>query len=331
MRVSLGQLTIEGCILREEMAQNGYALLDSPIGVDVVEALISAYADFTDNLPDPEIETMDRMISDATDLDALDYSQDKQPIWHKYRTNHPQYAKPGGYANRSLQIATLRSSGRDTQPDGQLIEDDPKEYFHFHTDGLVKMQSLHSELDWGSIPPEVITLQSRFATIHRLALESVIKVMRLLEEDHQDLLKIYGQPRDLYGSPIRLIFYHKDQGPVLAGGHFDKSSLTQQIAESHVGLRVRNPHTKEMEYVRRSPNKSVLFPGVLLPKMFPDTELTPAWHDVTNNDELNEGRNIVRGRNCARWALIWFSNVQGLEVPRKQDTHTETSEKSQAA
>ena len=94
-----------------------------------------------------------------------------------------------------------------------------------------------------------------------------------------------------------------------------------QIAESHLGLRIMNPLTGEMTDVERPAESAVVFPGYSWDTMYPDSTLSPTEHDVVNVDVSNEGR-YSRGQNCARWALIWFSNSTSLVVPTKSDTHT---------
>jgi hypothetical protein len=315
----LGQLSFEGEILRNEMGGKGYALVQHGLE-DGTNELIQAYARFTDNLPEPELETMSLMISDVTKLDELDYSMDKQVEWHKYRTNHPQFAKPGGYTNRSLQIAALREFDRDTTLDGKVIQDDPKEYYHYHPNSMADISRQHGKFGWGGLPSELFALNLRFSAVHKLAREAITSTLSLIEEDHPELTSLYARPRDLDISPLRLVFYHKDQGEVLAERHLDKSSLTMQLAESHMGLRAWNPQTNKMETVRRPAGSGVVFPGVLWNQMYSGSEFSPTWHDVINLEEPNEGQ-ILRGQNCARWALIWFTNVEILDIPQKSDTH----------
>jgi len=317
----LSQTTFEGIGLSSSIAEKGFALVEHDITTDEIDALISAYATFTDELPDPDLFTVHSMIKDSEHLDDLSYASDHKRQWHKYRTNHPQYAKPGGYTNRSLQIKALRFYGRDHDAIGKPVEDDPKEYYHYHPNSLVKMKAMHDEFGWGPIPPEVIALHTRFATIWRLANTAMSSTFQLLEEEHPELMSRFTRPEDLATSPLRLIFYHPGQGDILAGGHYDKSTFTMQIAESHLGLRARNPVTQEMGLVQRPAKEAAVFPGLLWDRMYPDSSLEPTWHDVINMDEVNPGLNI-RGRKCARWALIWFSNSTALNIPQKADTHT---------
>lgn len=108
-----------GADLVSSIEQRGYALVEHGVSATRIDELIGAYATFTDTHPDPDLETMNRMIVNPKNLDRLDFSKDTQTIWHKYRSNTPAYAKPNGYTNRSLQADALTL--RD-----MVISEDPK-------------------------------------------------------------------------------------------------------------------------------------------------------------------------------------------------------------
>lgn len=85
-----------------------------------------------------------------------------------------------------------------------------------------------------------------------------------------------------------------------------------------------SPLTDEaMHLVRRPPNVGVFFPGRLLtlPHVYPDSKVEAKWHDVINLPEFNEGRTI-HGKNCARWAIIFFANSMFAGEISKTLTHT---------
>lgn len=322
----MAQQTTEGFLTFQEVKENGFALIDHSVSPDLVDALITDYATFTDNFPDPTPETMNNMIVDPNNLDALDRSADIQAEWHKYRTNQPHYAKPNGYTNRSFQADVLRNFGRKVLDlkTGELVDayEDPKEYFHYAPGHRQAMESAHEEFGWGPIPSEVSTLLTRFHTIHGLAKSAMSSFYGKLEETHPELVK-YVRPEDLDISPIRLLFYHPGQGDVLAGGHYDRGLGTLQIAESHQGLRIRNAHTGEMEMVQRNPRTGVAFPALKWTDGLAGSELQPLWHDVVNSDIPNESRNL-HGKNVVRWSLIFFTNSKALgEDSIKSRTHTE--------
>jgi hypothetical protein len=316
----LAQQTLEGSFLRESIIEQGYGLVSHSIPDNVIYEAIEAYDTLTTNYPDPEYSTMDQMITDPLKLDVLDFTKDKQKEWNRYRTNHKQLAKPGGYTSRSLQVATLQHSGRDLMPDGSRIEDDPKEYYHFHPGGILDIERNHKEFGWGSVPPEVGILQLKGTLLHKMARSAIAASFKLLEEGNPELINTLVKPSDLMSSPVRLNWYHLDQAEFLAGYHQDKGVFTMQIAESHMGLRVRSPTTNKMEIVNRHGDMAVVFPGIAWDDNFKDSPLRPAPHDVINMPDLNPDR-YLRARNCARWSLIFFTNVPGCEFIQKSDTH----------
>lgn len=317
----MSQLTFEGNIAREELTERGFTLMEHGISVDAIDSLIAAYADFTDNLPDPDLKTMSAMITDPEKLDEIDFSRDRQKGWHKYRTNHPFIFKPGGYTNRSLQARALREF------QGIEIEDDPKEYYHFLPSSTALMNQQRETYEWGALPPEVERLNTHFARIHSLGSKAIRGLMGRVEETYPELSDKIITPEDLLQSPLRLLFYHPGQGDVLAGGHYDKSVFTAQLAESHEGLRIRDPESGEMQEIRRSPDQAVMFAGSLLTldHVYPDSAIRPGWHDVINIDVANEARSL-HGNNVARWALIFFANSSYAGEIGKDITHFQESD-----
>jgi hypothetical protein len=198
----------------------------------------------------------------------------------------------------------------------------------------MRMRTQHDQYEWGPIPSEVQELHAKFSAIHYFAREAVRSQFELLEERDPGLLGDIVTDQDLKTGPLRLIFYHPGQGEVLAGGHFDKSVATVQIAESHLGLRVLDPDQVEsnwrtapsddlgMRDIRRPADQGVFFMGLNYrePVAFPDGELTPAWHDVVSSEEFNDQRQL-HGQNVVRWALIYFVNSRRTGVPDKAQTH----------
>jgi hypothetical protein len=272
---------------------------------------------------------MNRMIADPDKLDELDYAANPTEPWNKYHTNYPQFAKPGGYTNRSLQTAALRAYDRKVtdKKTGALLppEDDPKEYYHFHPNSTAAMNHMREQYGLAPLPPEVHTLHMRFAQVHTLGAAAVRNAYMRLEESHPELVPKHFGPADVQSSPVRLLFYHPDQGDVLAGGHYDKAQATIQIAESHLGLWIRDPKNG---LITRAPEKGVFFLGKAWhnDNAYPDSELKPGWHGVVNKPELAEGR-VMHGRNVARWSIIFFANsIAAGTILDKSLTHTQTTE-----
>ena len=337
------QRTLEGAWLLNEIGQRGYAEFHHEIPDEQIEYLIDRYADFTLNHPDPLPETMDAMLPSkpseidlknpafydnhkkfltenwmAKKLDELDDSKDTQTEWHKYRTNVYAVGKPDGYTNRSFQEIALKKAR------GLVIpEEDPKEFFHFTMQHHAKMVKNHCEYNWGSIPPEVTTLEQAFAPIHQKASRLIIRVAEIIEETHPGIRDFFDM-RSLASSPVRLLFYHPSDSEQLGAAHYDKSSLTIQIAESHEGLRVAPDSASELQPVVRDESKAVVFPGLSLPENFgKDTPFQPGWHDIIKAHQLNQGRSVPPKavEVCARWALIFFANGRGFVNPDKSLTH----------
>lgn len=307
-----------GADYQTELEQKGFVLLDQKIPAEVIDAYISAYADFTDNLPDPEPATMNAMIKNVKNLDRLDYSKDKQKEWHKYRTNTPHFAKPNGYTNRSFQVAVLENMR------GTEQGDDPKEYFHYTPGMREEVAKRHQQYGWGATPPELERLMSRAHSLHYFAKTAMTGFYATLQESHPDLAR-FVRPQDLDISPLRGLFYHHGQGDELAGGHHDRGLGTLQIAESHLGLRVRNPATDEMDLVERDPEYGIAFPALKWRSAFPDSNLRSLWHDVINVPTACKDR-VLHGQNVARWSIILFTNSQEIgDQNVKNLTHTEAN------
>ena len=304
-----------GADLHQQIEQQGYALLEHGVSNDAIDEMVVAYANFTDNFPDPEPATMDAMISNMRNLDKLHRQTDTQKQWHKYRTNVPNFAKPNGYTNRSLQAAVLNKSR------GLDITEDPKEYFHYSPGMRERLADVHNRYGWGPIPPEVEKLLGRMHMVHYMAKQVMINLYSSISDLNPGLIRCIT-PEDLDISPLRALFYHKGQGEVLAGGHYDRGVGTLQVAESHLGLRTRDPATGEMTLLERDPEHGVVFPSIKWNHASPESSLKPLWHDVINVEEACKDR-YLHGNNIARWAIIFFTNSAHIgEHQIKAETHT---------
>jgi hypothetical protein len=328
--VSTAQLSLwggeTGGDLHLEIERFGYAAVEHRVPTEAIDALQEAHADFTDNLPDPEPATLNDMMVSTKDLDKLDFSQDTQKEWHKYRTNTPQVAKPDGYTNRFYQASVLQQFERpifDKKTELWVpAQEDPKEFFHYTPHMREIMQQRHEQHNWGPIPPEVQRLTSRMHTVHYLARQALGRVFANLETTHPELSR-YVSPKDLEISPLRNLLYYKGQNNELAGAHHDRGIFTMQIADSHRGLRIRDPETGEMTLIETPPEVSPVFPALKWKKAFPDSELRSLWHDVTDEPVACVDRHL-HGRNIARWALIFFVNSRSIrDSTNKTATHSE--------
>jgi hypothetical protein len=317
-----------GAAMRHELQERGYAELEHGIDPEHFYELTEAYFKFSLAYPDPEPATIDAMlpttpddINDSNWLDELDRSKDTQAEWHKYRTNTESPGKPNGYTDRSFQEEAL------WQQRGIEIGEDPKEYFHWMPRHLRDVMDNHREYEWGLIPDEVFDLTTAFSIIHVKSHLLMRKVCRTIEDQHPGLNQIIT-PQALNTSPLRLIGYHHSDKPYLGGDHYDKSSLTLQLGESHEGLLVAKDCDSPMEPVRRDASKTVLFMGKRLsdPSIghFPDSPFKPGWHGIQNLDVMNQGQCPIpefAKDKFQRWALIYFAGNVELGIPSKADTH----------
>lgn len=336
------QLSLEAQRLESEITARGYAEVVHGIDEEEIAQIVEAYTDFTLAHPDPEPKTMHRMLPGepseqdllndkyydeegtfstkkwlAKQLDELDRAQDIQPEWHKYRTNAVGIGKPDGYTNRTFQVKALAETR------GIQLEDDPKEFFHYTPRHYANIARNHAEFGWGAIPPEVAALGNAFAPVHHKAVTLLLRTMSLVEERHPGIRDLFDQ-ESLRKSPLRLLFYHPDESPYLGGGHYDKALWTQQIGESHEGLRVAPNEENDLVPVVRDRHHAVVFPGYSFrDNVGPDTIFQPGWHDIVRTDALNDGRSVPEraAEVCVRWAMVFFANGANFVVKDKELMH----------
>ncbi len=321
------RLSLESTALLKEINKRGAAMMEHNIPSDIIDNLIDRYTIFTSQFPDPEPKTMDAMLPDlpedelAKALDDLDRNADTQNEWHKYRTNHDWIAKPGGYTNRKFQSDVILETR------GIFLPEDDKEYYHYSPGGKKEMQKNHANNNWGALPQEVTMLDAAFERIHTAGMVIARKTLEIIEDVHPDISQLVT-PESLLTSPVRLLFYHPGQTKTLGAGHYDKSILTIQIAESHEGLRIATNKNSPLEIVRRPADMAVLFPSGSLSDEkigeYPNSPFRPGWHDIIGSETLNEGRHMPESTQavCARWAIIFFANRTNYVQPDKAIMHT---------
>lgn len=310
--------------LLDDIRERGYAEFAHGISPGQIADVVGTYADFTLAHPDPEPETMLAMLPlDSPnlykELDELAREKDTQKGWHKYRTNATGVGKPNGYTNRAYQEGVLTDAGI------HIPTEDPKEFYHYTPRHYTDMVNNHAEFGWGAMPNDLQRLERVFRPVHAKATSLLLRVLSLVEETHPDVRQFFDSA-SLLTSPVRLLLYHPGAPTDCLGtGHYDKSSMTIQIAESHKGLRVATGEEDEMRVVSRSSDQAVVFPGRNFREHFgKDTPFQPAWHDVILTDELNDGREVplTAAAVCARWALIFFANGANFRNPDKDKMHT---------
>ncbi len=322
--------TIDGAGLRYELQERGYAELEHGIQPEQIDNLAVSYFDFTAAFPDPDPETIDAMLpetpanlSDSNWLDELNRSQDQQTEWHKYRTNTDDPIKPNGYTNRFALQAALRRTR------GVFIGEDPKEYYHWMPGHHSDIAAQHRLYDWGPIPPDVTRLTMAFGPIHKQATALIMKVCAEIEDQHPGIRSIMT-PQGLKASPLRFLGYRKTEAEYLGAGHYDKSDITLQIAESHEGLMVAPEKHQQAEHVLRDATKAVVFMGKNLTHpeggRYPDSPYHPGWHGIKRLETANQGRRplpLSAQEKFSRWALIFFANSDPSQrmILGKADTH----------
>lgn len=315
-----------GADIQTEIEKRGFTVIEHGMSPEAIDELVTAHAAFTDNHPEPEAATMNSMITNTANLDELNFAADTQTDWHKYRTNIPAFAKPNGHTNRFLQADALRQFGR-LQPhvNGNVTEEakeDPKEFFHYMPGYRDQVDKLHQAAGWGPVPLEVKELAMRMHTVHYLAKQALTSVFAKLEEIYPTLGQ-FITPADLDISPLRSLRYHTGQGAVLGDGHHDRGIFTMQVADSHRGLRVRDPASHKMTLVDTPPNVSPIFPAEGWRRAYPDSGMRSLWHDIINDPTACEDRTL-HGNNLARYAIIFFVNSRKLgDKANKRAMHTE--------
>jgi hypothetical protein len=118
---------------------------------------------------------------------------------------------------------------------------------------------------------------------------------------------------------LRFLAYEDPKGSNLADSHYDKSTFTVAVAESHNGLRIGN-NDHDLQLLERGSFDPILFQGYgwhQLKDMFDiHSDLKPGWHDV-----IDTGERVDSG--VTRWALIYFVNPTELYLESTQEqTHT---------
>lgn len=193
---------------------------------------------------------------------------------------------------------------------------DNKHIFHYTPDIL----GVLGELARSRFQPEAL---SRFVNLAVEVYESAARATRQALEPYEDhfpgLVGIHFPKDGTVNHHLRFLAYEPGINGVLARGHYDKSTATIAIAESHGGLRI-GTEPDDLELYRRDPHESIFFHGLGWVKLHKlvgrESQEIPAWHDVVETtDRVNE--------DIMRWALIYFINPAYLDTaPSAAETHT---------
>ena len=135
---------------------------------------------------------------------------------------------------------------------------------------------------------------------------------------------IHFNPDGATNNHLRFLAYYGNGEQELAAGHYDKSTLTIALAESHGGLRLAE-RPQDLSLLERDPTQPVIFHGrgwlKLMEQLGSTSNRVPAWHDVVEVDGLGVKDDILR------WALIYFVNPARMDTaPSKIETETPLSD-----
>lgn len=117
----------------------------------------------------------------------------------------------------------------------------------------------------------------------------------------------------------RFVAYQGGRGRHLATAHYDKSTATIAVAESHGGLRI-GYSAEDLTLLNRDQFQPIIFPGYgwhqLRTAQGQSTRRQPAWHDV-----IDTGERVAA--DVCRWALVHFINPADRYLDSSlAETHT---------
>lgn len=222
-----------------------------------------------------------------------------------------------------------REIGKDTM---RGKAQDNKDIFHF---GSMSRQVVESRIS-GGLPKEMQTFLNTAEELFWSAERSKRGAVAELDIAGSGLLKIMQPETAMLSDVLRFIAYYPG-ADTLAKGHFDRSTATLALGESHEGLRMtpgQNAKAREvtkaymqelqdsLQPVSHHEREAKFFLGAgwnrLQPQYRRDNEdLQLAWHDVVSSDQTVNDK-------IARWAIVLFANPnrdhQGYEAPSTTET-----------
>lgn len=209
---------------------------------------------------------------------------------------------------------------------------DNKDIFHF---GSMTRQIVEERVA-GALPTELKGFLDQTEELYWSAQRAKHIALRELDAENNGLLRALQPERSRINDVLRLIAYYPNEGS-LAKGHFDRSTATLAIGESHPGLRMApgqnglrvNPDANymtklenRMTAVDHHSEQAKFFLGAgwnRLPNRLTaeNKNLPLAFHDVINN-----GQRV--GEQVMRWAAVMFINPHadfvGYKVPSQAET-----------
>jgi len=226
-----------------------------------------------------------------------------------------------GQFTREIGKETLRGKAQDN-----------KDIFHF---GSMSRQVIESRIS-GRLPKAMQTFLNSAEELFWSAERSKRDAVAELDVAGSGLLKIMQPETAMLNDVLRFIAYYPG-ADTLAKGHFDRSTATLALGESHEGLRMtpgQNARAREvnkaymqelqdsLEPVTHHDGEAKFFLGAGWNRLQPEyrksnENLQLAWHDVVSSDQTVNDK-------IARWAIVLFANPNrdhaGYEAPSTTET-----------
>lgn len=199
-------------------------------------------------------------------------------------------------------------------PDGGSQQDN-KHIFHM-TKGL--MDNFFTEMLLRNYPYETRNFLRLAYDVHQILAEAGKNKYQELEDDIPGITAMHFPRSGELTTHTRFLGYETGKS-TLAAPHYDKSTGTIAVAESHGGLRL-GFGDKDLTLVDRDQFDPVFFPSFgyhqLSEIMDTDVSRRAGWHDVVDTSERFSDE-------IARWALVNFINPANLYLDSTEEqTHT---------
>jgi hypothetical protein len=188
------------------------------------------------------------------------------------------------------------------------VRRDSKDFFHFHPVVFEKYQGFIES------HPTVADFMHKALPIWEKSRDAAYEVFSKFEPQFPGTIdKVFKGPY----VRIFLRFLHYNWvscGKYLAQPHFDAGSFTLAISESDAGLRIGSC-PEDLKLVSHQDGQALFFLSSVFNKVIETRDYVPAWHDVIQLDET------VMGKPFARWAVVAFIEVPGVEQLLRSETH----------
>ncbi len=209
---------------------------------------------------------------------------------------------------------------------------DNKDIFHF---GSMSRQIIEARMN-GNIPREMKQFLDATEEIFWAGQRSKRKVLEQLDYENTGLVSILQTERHTLNDVLRFIAYYPN-AEKLAKGHFDRSTCTLAIGESHEGLRMTTGQNgvvldadetyladleSRLRPVDHVSGEAKFFLGAGWNRLPIDykigvNDLDLGWHDVISSEKQVDEK-------VMRWAIVMFINpyaeMEGYTVPTPAET-----------